>query len=425
MPPKLTPEKAEQYKNRRVGKYMDEDQKKEVDQLPTELKELWNHGRYTQFLDNALKKLKLLYILPVICPALELTKEQEVDQLIEDINNTYTKFKSCFVSGNMEKYKKKAVKKLPADLKELWSKGEYKSFLINALQKVAINIKLSTCLMKVCPTFGFSNEREVHDLVQDFYDGYSYVEDVDSRRAYIHNVQSQGRFEFLLDWEDECDPKFKEQIEAEKAFEKKLLANLKERLRGRCKKSHLVKLTFMVESEFKIKCQETPEPQDGSLLLNAAKEFQSRIQIWFKLDGIFPNCAGVYFLYYIGEHELYKNSGIFGSQYDPVYIGMSTSKISVRLKDHHAKIKEAKDLHVTDFAVKVMFVDNKHYAPCLEGMFIEHFHPIWNKETLAICFGAGENSLWKKIHVDQDPNSISDVLEQLKLYSDNSESDSE
>ena len=428
MPPKLTPQIAEQYKNRNVGKYVDEDEKKEVDELPTELKELWNQGHYTQFLKNALKELKLLHILPVICPDLELTEEQEVNQLIEDIDRTYTKFKSCFVSKNMDKDKKKAVKKLPADLKKLWSEEKYKCFLTTALQKVAINITLSETLMKICPSLGSSGEREVHELVQEFYDGYSYVhtEDIlEYRGTYINNAQFQGRLEFLLDWEDELDPELQEAIEEAKASETACLAVLKGKLRDRCRESQKVKLTFKVESEFKEICQKTPEPQGGSWLFKAAEAFQSRHRIWFKLDGAFPKCAGVYFLYYIGEHELYTGSSIIGSRYVPVYVGMSTSNISGRLKDHHAKIMEAKDLVVADFAVKVMFVDNRHYAPCLEGMFIEHFSSIWNKEILAICFGVRPNSLWKRIHVDQDPESIRKVVELLKTHRDNSESESE
>lgn len=432
MPPKPTPQKAEQYKNRHVVKCMNEDEKKqlnkEVDQLPTELKELWNQGSYTQFLKNALEKLELLYILREICPALELTEEQEVHQLMQDIDHTYKKLKSCFVSKNMDKNKKKAVEKLPADLKELWSEKKYKCFLKNALQKVAINIKLSESLTKICPPLGFSDEQEVHELVQDFYERYSHlhVEDfLEYKGHYIANAQSKGRSEFLLDWDDECDPVFKEEIEEAKAAETACLAVLKERLLGRCKKSQEVKLTFKVESEFKEICQRTPEPEDGSLLLKAAEEFQSRRRIWFELDGTFPKCAGVYFLYYIGEHELYTGSGIIGSQNDPVYVGMSTSNISGRLKDHYGKIMEAKDLDVANFAVKVMFVDNRHYAPCLEGMFIERFSPIWNMETMAICFGGGSNSQWKRIHVDQDPESIRKVLELLKIHSDNSESESE
>ena len=426
MPPKPTPQKAEQYKNRNVVKLMNEDEKKqlkkEVDQLPTELKELWNQGSYTQFLKNALEKLELLNILPVICPALNLTEEQEVHQLMQNIDQTYTKLKSCFVSKNMDKDKKKAVKRLPADLKDLWSEEKYKCFLKNALQKVAINIKLSESLMEICPSLGFSGEREVHELVQEFYEEYSYVHAeviLEYRGDYIANAQLTGRIEFLLDWEDECDPELKKAIEEAKAFEKACLANLKERLRIRCKKSHVVKLNFEVESEFKEICQETPGAQDGSLLLKAAERFQLRSKIWFKLNGTFPECAGVYFLYYIGEHELYTGSGIIGSRSHPVYVGMSTSDISVRLKDHHTKIMEAKDLDVANFAVKVMFVDNRHYAPCLEGMFIEHCFSIWNKETLGIGFGGGPNSLWKRIHVDQDTESISKVLELLKTHKDN------
>ena len=107
-------------------------------------------------------------------------------------------------------------------------------------------------------------------------------------------------------------------------------------------------------------------------MLKDANEFVLQNEIWFKLDVKFPKWPGLYLLYYISEQELYTGSHISGSKHVPVYIGMSTSDISGCLADHRGKIDEAKDLNISDFAVKVMFMDNRHYPPCIEGMFIEY-----------------------------------------------------
>lgn len=64
-----------------------------------------------------------------------------------------------------------------------------------------------------------------------------------------------------------------------------------------------------------------------------------------------------------------------------------------------------------------MFVDNRHYAPCIEGMFIEHFVPVWNRETLGISFGSQSiNSLWIKYHVDKDPDVRRDMMRKLLSF---------
>lgn len=152
------------------------------------------------------------------------------------------------------------------------------------------------------------------------------------------------------------------------------------------------------------------------MLLEVAKEFLSSIKIWLKLNGHFPTLPGAYFLYYTGEKELYPGSFVFGSRRIPVYVGMSASKISARLADHHAKIGKAKDLDVADFAVKVMFaVDIRHYAPCLEGRFIEYSDPVWNLDTLGISFGSSASSLLRKYHVDEDPDISKDLEQKLTL----------
>ena len=55
MPPKVTPEKVEKFKNRCVSSPLNE-----ADQLPDDLKELWDKEEYVKFLENALEKLKNL-----------------------------------------------------------------------------------------------------------------------------------------------------------------------------------------------------------------------------------------------------------------------------------------------------------------------------------------------------------------------------
>lgn len=426
MPPKINREKTAKFKNR----YVEKDPAVEK-RLPDDLRGLYSQRKYQEFLENALEKLELLEILQKIYPTLlsDLSDKQEVHELLENIDCTYKKLKTYLKSGQHKYVRAQNVinagNRLPADLKELFFNGKRKVFLKKALQIFASNFELLDCLLEICPTFAFSKDKNVHELVQQFFYDYAYenVDDfIDSRYIYICQVEDT-RF-LPEDWVDEYHSDLEEIIEQSKAVEAGSLADLKKQLRGN-DVLHVKNLTFKVESKFKKKCQETSEPQNGSLLFEAAAEFESTLKIWFKLDGKFRKLPGVYFLYYIGDDELYTGSGIIGSQNDPLYIGMSISDISARLKDHHAKIMAAKDLDVVDFAVKVMFVDNRHYAPCIEGMFIEHFAPIWNKETLGICFGAGANSLWKKVHVDKAPESIGIVLEQLKIHSDDSESDSD
>ena len=428
MPPKITQEKAANFKNRFVGKYPEWEKE---ERLPDDLRGLWSDRKYKEFLVKALEKLELSQIFQEIYPTLlnDLSDKKEVLELLQDIDCTYKKSRTYFSGEDRRTNAKKVIKagdRLPADLKESFFKKKRKcrkEFLKKALREFASNFELSGCLLEICPQLGSSSEQEVHELVQQFYYNYTYQNDTvftESRYEYIAQVVSTGHKELCPDdWVDEWCPDVGKIIEESKAAEAASLAQLKKRLLGN-NYLHVAKLTFKVESEFYKECQGTPELQGGSLLFKAAKKFVSSLDMWFKLDGKFRNLPGVYFLYYTGNHTLYTRIGI--EKYDPMYVGMSTSDISARLADHHAKIREAKDLHVADFAVKVMIVDNRHYAPCIEGMFIEHFSPIWNMQTVGICFGGGSKSLWKKIHVDQDPDSISKVLEWLKIHGDNSES---
>lgn len=422
MPPKIKQEKLAKYKNRFVRKSLEKHPIKEVEQLPyDDLKGLWSQGKYIEFLEVALDKLKLklLQSLPEVCPTLDLSVEEEVLKHLQDIDKTLRKFKKCFPS------KLRAKEKLPADLQRLLSSGDYKQFLEEALSEFASNLKLSKCLLAICPVLGLSNENEVHKLVQRFFsvncDDQETKDFTRSKHAYVTNT----KFIELLpdDWLGKCGEGIKEILEEKRQARIKEATFLRE-LRDTCYVFDVAKLTFKVEFELGRKFRETPELQEGSLLLEAAKEFLSSIEIWLKLDEHFPPQPGVYFLYYIGEKELYPGSFVIGSPHVPVYVGMSASKISTRMADHKKKIGKAKHLDVADFAVKVIFVDIRHYAPCIEGMFIEHFDPVWNRETLGISFGSRVSSLWRKYHVDEDLDVSKEMEQKLNISGGQSESES-
>ena len=435
MPEKINQEKAAKYKNRWVSKCLENNPIKEIEQLPDDLKRLCSKGKYKEFLESALEKLERLKTHRGVCKTLNLSYEQEVLEYLQDIDETVKKFKQNFRVQHNYKDKEqlsRAVKKQLTYLKKLLNNGlELKKILKQVLRKLArTQLKLSECLLAICPTLGLSNERKVHKLVQRFYyycDDQEIADVTGSRYAYIDNTEI---IELLPhDWLKKWGKDIVKIRHKERNSEAKVLARLKKRLlvTNNHRACDVEKLTFKVESEFIRKFQETPELQDGSLLLKAAKKFLSSIdpEIWLKLDGQFRKLPGVYFLFYIGEEELYPGSFIIGSQSVPVYVGMSAFDISTRLRDHRAKIGRAKDFDVADFAVKVMFVDNRHYAPCIEGMFIEDFVPVWNRETLGISFGSQKNSLWEKYHVHKDPDVCNDMERKLNISGGHSESELE
>lgn len=324
------------------------------------------------------------------------------------------------------------IKQLPDDLKKLWSEREFHRFCDEALNKLHSDFKkwkkLSESLQVILPTLADSYDIEVHRLVHEFYFTYTH-EDVgsftESMYQYVRNVMGTGRSKLVpSDWINEVFPDHKRIMKEVRDSRAKELTCVRTNLIDFPEKnseSADIKMTIStlkVESTLASKCRETPAPPEGPILLNIAVEFVDMLsasKLWFKLDSNFPKCPGVYFLYYVADQELYKDTQLFDSRHKPVYVGMSTSSISERLAAHRNKIAQAKDLNVADFAVHVMFVDNKHYAPCIEGMLIEHFNPIWNKEAVGLCFGVGDNSLWKKIHVDQDVDKINELLDRLQI----------
>ena len=88
---------------------------------------------------------------------------------------------------------------------------------------------------------------------------------------------------------------------------------------------------------------------------------------------------GVYFIYYVGETDLYEGSQVSPSTHYPVYVGQSKNNIGNRLRVHYKKIEEAKNLHLTDFVVRFMILNNEYQPLTIEKRLIEDFSPVWNR----------------------------------------------
>ena len=349
-------------------------------------------------------------------------------------------FKSCVVGRSVNKDINDTIHQLPEDLKKLWSARRYKEFLISALQKLEgkdcnkeVKWKneeaeeLSYKLLCILPECAPSYDEEVHLQIQEFYCKYTYLDEEEYRYSmydYVMRINCSLRSKLVpKDWIEQVFPDYDEFFANVKAYEKDYLKKVRENLKYFSAESPLE-----VESEFASYCRGTTATQGSScVLLNIALWFVRKSNL-YKLDSVFTKCPGVYLLYYVGERDLYEKSPISSSDSYPVYIGMSTVDISQRLTSHKKKIEDAKDLKVTDFGVRVILVDIKHYAPCIEGMLIEHVNPVWNRETVGFNFGGGDkaNNMWNKYHVQQDEDTITQATNTLKLtslHSSSSESD--
>ena len=126
---------------------------------------------------------------------------------------------------------------------------------------------------------------------------------------------------------------------------------------------------------------------------------------------------GVYLIYYDGETSLYGDV-VNRFKGRPIYVGMSKGNILERLKHHHKIIKGAKDLDLDDISVRFIIVDVNHFAPAIEEMLLEFYDPLWNNGKVKFSFGnaVGENNNWKKYHIDQDEDTIPDMIGRVREY---------
>ena len=126
---------------------------------------------------------------------------------------------------------------------------------------------------------------------------------------------------------------------------------------------------------------------------------------------------GIYLIYYVGAKSLYK--GLVSSSKDqPIYVGMSRVSAFTRLNIHRGRLEKAKDLQVQDFKVRFMSLDIEHYAPCIEGMLIEYYSPLWNDTAVKLSFGnaSDESNNWYKYHVDEDDKTINNIIENVESF---------
>lgn len=107
--------------------------------------------------------------------------------------------------------------------------------------------------------------------------------------------------------------------------------------------------------------------------------------------------AGVYMLYYTGNHPIYSklvNSNSDGQFLHPIYVGKAVpagarkgglgleaehgTALFKRLSEHSESIGAANNLNLEDFHCRFLVVDDI-WIPLAESLLIERFAPVWNR----------------------------------------------
>ncbi|WP_420783195.1 Eco29kI family restriction endonuclease [Streptomyces sp. LPB2020-019-1HS] len=107
--------------------------------------------------------------------------------------------------------------------------------------------------------------------------------------------------------------------------------------------------------------------------------------------------AGIYAIYYEGNHELYRP--ISDGCHTPIYVGKAVHKggrkglatpeedqapLWARIKEHRTSLEHAHDLDAEDFRVRYL-VAVDFFVSLAEQLMIRQFRPVWN--TLVDGFG--------------------------------------
>lgn len=106
--------------------------------------------------------------------------------------------------------------------------------------------------------------------------------------------------------------------------------------------------------------------------------------------------AGVYIIYYIGDHPIYRPLALRnrGGQFSaPIYVGKAvppgarkgglgfdyapTKALTNRLTEHSESIEAAVNLNLSDFYCRYLVTDEV-WIPLAESLLIEKFNPVWN-----------------------------------------------
>ena len=106
--------------------------------------------------------------------------------------------------------------------------------------------------------------------------------------------------------------------------------------------------------------------------------------------------AGVYLLYYTGEHPIYQRLVQANSEkmLYPIYVGKAVPAgarkgglglnvdhglaLYNRLNEHSESVKAAENLNLEDFRCRFLVVDDI-WIPLAESLMIARFSPVWNR----------------------------------------------
>jgi len=143
-----------------------------------------------------------------------------------------------------------------------------------------------------------------------------------------------------------------------------------------------------------------PEPYDPLKLENLARSIEIKLLEMepAHISGLHPMFgAGIYAIYYVGDHELYKP--IADGRTTPIYVGKAVypggrkglaareddlAPLWKRIDEHRVSLACAGDLDVDDFRVRYL-VAVDFFVSLAEQLMIRQFRPVWN--TLVDGFG--------------------------------------
>ena len=127
--------------------------------------------------------------------------------------------------------------------------------------------------------------------------------------------------------------------------------------------------------------------------------------------------AGVYMLYYVGPHPIYKrlaDRNKDGQFLNPIYVGKAVpagarkggfaldvdhgTALLKRLTEHSESINAATNLSLDDFYCRFLVVDDI-WIPLAESLLIEKFAPVWNR----VLDGFGNHDPGKGRHSGKMP----------------------
>lgn len=136
-----------------------------------------------------------------------------------------------------------------------------------------------------------------------------------------------------------------------------------------------------------------PEPYDPLNKTNLGKSVENALlaSSRTRLGAVPPFFgAGIYALYFIGEHPLYRP--LAGSE-SPIYVGKAIPRggrkgatlpsgtaghaLWDRIDEHRQSVEAADDLGIADFEARYLVADEL-FIPMAERLMIQGFAPVWN-----------------------------------------------